>query len=55
MIYKSIVRTPILFERQTPKARERIHNAIVEGAEQYRKDGKLKLGFPATLVTATRA
>jgi ubiquinone/menaquinone biosynthesis C-methylase UbiE len=55
MIYKSIVRTPILFERQTPEARERIHAAIVEGAEQYREGGKLKLGFPAALVTATRA
>lgn len=54
MIYKSIVRTPMLFERQPPEARERIHQAIVENAEQYRDGGKLKLGFPATLVTASR-
>lgn len=54
MIYKSIVRTPIMFERQTPEARERIHQAIIEGAEQYRDGNTLRLDFPATLVTATR-
>jgi SAM-dependent methyltransferase len=54
MIYKSIVRTPLLLERQTPEAREAIHRAIVENAEQYREGDKLKLGFPAALITATR-
>ena len=54
MIYKSIVRTPMLFERQTDEARERIHQAIVEGAEQYRVGDKLRLLFPAALVTGTR-
>jgi ubiquinone/menaquinone biosynthesis C-methylase UbiE len=54
MIYKSIVRTPLMFERQSAQARERIHQAIVEGAEQYRDGDTLTLGFPATLVTATR-
>lgn len=54
MIYKSIVRTPIMFERQSAEARERIHRSIVENAERYREGDVLKLGFPAALITATR-
>jgi len=54
MIYKSIVRTPMLFERQAPEARERIHEAIVQNAEEYRVNGMIRLPFPAALVTGTR-
>jgi hypothetical protein len=55
MIYNSMVRTTLLFQRQTPDARERIHEAIIQNAEEYRAGNKLTLKFPATLVMATRA
>lgn len=54
MVYKSIVRTPMLFERQPPDVRERIHQAIVQNAERYRVGDTLRLDFPAALVTGTR-
>lgn len=52
MIYGSIVRTPMVLERQTPEAREKVHQAILEKAESYRRDGKIRLAFPAALYTA---
>lgn len=53
LIYKSVVRTPMILQAQTADARERIHRAIVEGAESYRKDDVIELRFPAVLATAT--
>ena len=53
LIYKSIVRTPMILQAQAEDARERIHRAIVEGAESYRKDDVIELRFPAVLATAT--
>jgi ubiquinone/menaquinone biosynthesis C-methylase UbiE len=53
LIYKSIVRTPMILEAQAADARERIHRAIVEGAESYRKNDTIELKFPAVLATAT--
>ena len=41
LIYKSVARTPMMLERQTEEARERIHRAIVEGAEKYRRDDSI--------------
>lgn len=55
LIYKSIVRTPMVLRAQTDQARERIHRAIVEGAEDYRTQGVIRLGFPAVLATALAA
>ena len=54
MMYKSVVRMPMLLERQTPEARQQIHMAIVEGAERHRRGEELEIAFPAALVTATR-
>ena len=54
MIYKSIVRTPMLLDLQTPEARQRIHADIVQNSEKHRIDNKLKLGFAAALVAASR-
>jgi SAM-dependent methyltransferase len=54
MIYKSVVRLPMLLERQTPEARVRIHRAIVEGAERHQRGEGLEIAFPAALVTATK-
>jgi ubiquinone/menaquinone biosynthesis C-methylase UbiE len=53
LIYKSIVRTPMILQAQSDDARERIHRAIVEGAESYRQGDLIQLGFPAVLATAT--
>lgn len=55
MIYQSVVRTPMILERQTPEVREAVHREILEKAEDYRRDGQIRLAFPAAMVTATRA
>ncbi|MEO8159217.1 MAG: methyltransferase domain-containing protein [Betaproteobacteria bacterium] len=52
LIYRSVVRIPMILQAQTDEARERIHRAIVEGAESYRQDGAIDLRFPAVLATA---
>jgi SAM-dependent methyltransferase len=54
MIYKSIVRTPMVLERQTEDVREAIHAEILDKAEGYRRDGKIRLAFPAALYAATK-
>jgi ubiquinone/menaquinone biosynthesis C-methylase UbiE len=53
LIYRSIVRTPMILQAQSDDARERIHRSIVEGAERYRSDDMIELRFPAVLATAT--
>lgn len=55
LIYKSVVRTPMILRAQTEEARERIHKAIVAGAEDYRTKGAIHLRFPAVLATAVSA
>ena len=55
LIYKSVVRTPMVLRAQTEEARERIHKAIVKGAEDYRTQGVIRLRFPAVLATAAVA
>ena len=50
LIYKGVVRTPMLIDHQEPEARERILAAVVEGAEAYRKDGAIELRWPYLLV-----
>ena len=52
LIYKSIVRTPMILQAQSQDARDRIERAIVEGAESYRKNGAIELRFPAVMATA---
>ena len=54
MIYKSIVRAPMVLERQTPEVKEVIHAEILEKAAEHRRDGKIRLAFPAALFTATK-
>lgn len=54
MIHESIVRTPMLLERQTPDARERIHTAIAEGAERLRSGPHLQIRMPAILTSARK-
>jgi SAM-dependent methyltransferase len=52
LIYKSIVRVPMLLLAQTDDARERIHGAIIQGAESYRMKDSVRFRFPAVLATA---
>ncbi len=54
LIYKSIVRTPMILEAQTPEAREHIHAAIIAGAEEFRTGSKIKMAFPAMMTTAIK-
>jgi SAM-dependent methyltransferase len=54
LIYKGIVRTPMLIDCQSPEARDRILADVVQGAEAYRKDGAIELRWPYFLVSASK-
>lgn len=54
MIYKSIVRAPMVLERQTPEIRKIIDDEIMEKASRHFRDGKIRLAFPAAMFTATK-
>jgi ubiquinone/menaquinone biosynthesis C-methylase UbiE len=53
-IYKSTVRTAAVLERQTPDAIDRIHRAIREGAERFKRDGGYEMAWPAVLAAARK-
>ena len=46
MIYKAIVRTPMMIDAQPPDAREAIHDALRSGAEAMRKNGRISMRWP---------
>ena len=54
LIYKSVVRTPMVLERQTIEARERIHQAILTGAERFRVGERIAIAIPAFMVTGVK-
>jgi SAM-dependent methyltransferase len=54
LIYKGVVRTPMLIDAQPAAAAERIRAAIVKGAEAYRKGALIELSWPYLLATATK-
>ena len=55
LIYKGIVRTPMLIDAQAAADRERILAAIAEGAEAYRKDGgQIELRWPYVAAVAVK-
>jgi ubiquinone/menaquinone biosynthesis C-methylase UbiE len=54
LIYKSIVRAPILIESQPPEARSAIRSAIARAAELRRHEGMIRIGFPAALTVARK-
>ncbi len=54
LIYKGIVRTPMLIEAQTPNARDAIKQQIVGSAEALRQDGVISMRWPYCLVSAVR-
>jgi hypothetical protein len=45
----------MVLRAQTEEARAHIHEAIISGAEHYRTQGVIRLGFPAVLATAVAA
>jgi SAM-dependent methyltransferase len=53
-IYKCGVRTTMMLERQTPEARELIHAAIIQSGEAQRRNGSLRIPFPASIASARR-
>lgn len=54
MVYKSVVRMPMVLEAQTESAREQIHAAVIEGAKAHRENEGIKIAFPALLAVAQR-
>jgi len=50
----SAVRLEMILSLQTAEARERIHRAIVEGADRFRGGGKIEIPMPAVLASAAR-
>lgn len=53
-IYKCGVRTTMMLERQTPEVRASIHAAIIQGGEARRRNGLLRVPFPASIASASR-
>jgi SAM-dependent methyltransferase len=54
LIYKSIVRMPMLLEAQPAQARHAIHREIVEVSNKFRDGNALEIKFPAAMVTAQK-
>jgi ubiquinone/menaquinone biosynthesis C-methylase UbiE len=54
LIYKGVVRTPMLIDAQPAAAAERIRAAIATGAEDYRTGDVIELRWPYLLVSATK-
>lgn len=50
----SAVRMEMILKLQTPEARERIHRAIVEGAENFRVGDQIEIPMPAVLASAEK-
>lgn len=54
MIYNSVVRMPMILERQSEPVRTRIHAAVLEGAATHRDNGGIVIAFPALMTSAVR-
>lgn len=54
LIYKSSVRTAMLLEMQASDALERIHQAILDGALQFKRGEVLRVAFPAVMAVARK-
>ncbi len=54
LIYSGTVRIAMLLEQQPGKALEKIHDAVIEGAERFRRNELIELAWPATLASATK-
>lgn len=54
LLYKGIVRAPMLIDAQQPQARNAIKEDLRAGAEAMRKNGEIRMRWPYLLVTARR-
>jgi SAM-dependent methyltransferase len=54
LIYKSSVRTAMVLELQSDEARARIHEAILEGVRAHERQGTLRIGWPALVMSGTK-
>jgi SAM-dependent methyltransferase len=55
LIYKAIVRTPMIIDAQVPHARDAIKQEIMAATEAMRADGKITMRWPYLLVSARLA
>ena len=54
-IYSSMARTRGIVESQPDAARENIHQAILDGARRFARDGGIEIPMPAVLVRARKS
>ena len=54
MIYRSIVRIPLLLNAQTADARARINDEIISQLRKYESGNCIRVPFPAVMVTARK-
>ncbi len=54
MIYKSIVRMPMILEAQLPQDRERINAEILRASQKHRNENGIQFQFPALLTTGRK-
>lgn len=54
MLYKSVVRMPMILQAQTDVAKAKIHGTIVEGVDKLRRGNDIVIAFPAMLVSGAR-
>ena len=55
LLYKGIVRAPMLIDAQAPDAKQAIINDIRVGAEAFRDDEGIEMRWPYVVVCATKA
>ncbi|WP_323769897.1 class I SAM-dependent methyltransferase [Antarctobacter sp.] len=55
LLYKGIVRAPMLLDAQEPDAKEAILNDLKSGAEALREGGKIRMRWPYATVFATKS
>lgn len=53
-VEKCTMRIALVLDRQTPEARARIHDAILDGAAGFRRGDGYEVAWPAVLVTGAR-
>lgn len=54
LLYKGIVRAPMLIEAQEPRAKQAIIDDIRSGAEAFREGEKIRMRWPYLTVFATK-
>jgi SAM-dependent methyltransferase len=54
LIYKSTVRTALVLERQTEEARQRINQAIIEGALKHKRGTGFQITWPANVASGAK-